>query len=505
MNPEKAILIILDGWGVGKKQPRNAIVAAKTPNFDFLKANYPFAQLKASGPAVGLPAGIMGNSEVGHLILGAGRVIDQDLVKINKACQDNSLLTNQVLLEAINQAKKSQRSLHFIGLVSDAGVHSNDKHLYKMCDLAARHGLKRVFIHAITDGRDTDPRSGQKFILNLEKHLKKSTGQIASVIGRYYAMDRDQRWERIKQAYDLLVKGQGQAVSSFKTAIKQSYQQGITDEFIKPLIKADDLGRPLTTIKTGDVVICFNFRTERLRQLTTALTQKNFPKLAMKKLFLHYYTLTKYDNFRGVKVIFNKDNIKDTVGEVVAKNKLSQLRLAETEKYAHVTFFFSGGQEKLFPKEDRQLIPSPKVTTYDLQPEMSASKVSQAAVRAINKQVYNFICINFANGDMVGHTGVFPAIVKAIETVDTCLGEVVAAALKNNYQVLITADHGNAESAVNSDGSPNTAHSLNPVPCLLISAKVKKINSGGLANIAPTILKMMNLKAPRQMTAKPLF
>jgi 2,3-bisphosphoglycerate-independent phosphoglycerate mutase len=504
MKKQKTILMILDGWGIGKKSTHNAVSSARTPELDYLFSRYPHSQLKASGLAVGLPAGIMGNSEVGHLNIGAGRVIYQDLVKINKACDDNSIGKNKMLLEALRQAKQEGGALHFIGLVSDAGVHSNDKHLYKMCDLAKKAGVKNVFIHAITDGRDTDPHSGLKYISRLENHLKKSTGEIATLVGRYYAMDRDKHWERIKKAYEMMVLGKGEVISSFKSAMQKSYQAGVTDEFMEPKVKVDKSGRPIGLIKPGDVVICFNFRTERLRELTIVLTQKNFPKFKLKTLALNYYTLTKYDDFKKVKVIFEKDNVQNTLGEVLADKKLKQLRLAETEKYAHVTFFFSGGREKLFAGEKRILIKSPRIATYDLRPEMSAPLIAEAAVKEINKEAVDFICLNFANCDMVGHTGVFSAIKKAVEAVDASVGRIAKAAIAHQYEIIIIADHGNAESAINKDGSPNTAHSLNPVPCLLISPRYQKIKNGVLADVAPTVLKMMDIKAPKEMTGKSL-
>ncbi|HZJ40817.1 MAG TPA: 2,3-bisphosphoglycerate-independent phosphoglycerate mutase, partial [Candidatus Saccharimonadales bacterium] len=502
MKKQKTILMILDGWGIGKKSMHNAVSSAKTPELDYLFAHYPHSELKASGLAVGLPAGIMGNSEVGHLNIGAGRIVYQDLVKINKACTDGSIGKNKVLLEALHKAKQKGKSLHFIGLVSDAGVHSNDKHLYKMCDLAKKIGVKNVFIHAIADGRDTDPQSGLKYISRLENHLQKSVGQIATLIGRYYTMDRDKHWERIKKGYEAMVSGKGELVSNFKLAIKNSYSRGITDEFMEPKVKVDEFGKPIGLIKSGDVVICFNFRTERLREITIALTQRNFPKFKMKMLSLNYYTLTGYDNFKKVKVIFEKDNVKNTLGEVLADKKFKQLRLAETEKYAHVTFFFSGGRDKLFLGEKRILINSPRIATYDLQPEMSEPLIAATAVKEINKESVDFICLNIANCDMVGHTGIFKAIVKAVEAVDIGVGQITKAALAHGYELVIIADHGNAESAVNKDGSPNTAHSLNLVPCLLVSSRYKKIKNGALSDVAPTILKLMDIKVPKDMTGR---
>lgn len=505
MKTKKVVLMILDGWGISREEKLNPIKQANTPNWDLLLANYPHSQLKASGLAVGLPTGIMGNSEVGHLNIGAGRVVYQDLVKINKACSDNSIANNKVLLEAFKKAKKNNRKLHFIGLVSDAGVHSNDKHLYKLCNLAKQQGIKNVFVHAISDGRDTDPKSGLKFISNLEKELQKTGGEIATLAGRYYTMDRDNHWERIKKGYDAMVLGHGELVTDFKSAIKKSYALGITDEFIEPKVKIDKNKQPVGLIKPDDVVVCFNFRTERLREITVALTQKNIPKFKMKTLSLHYYTMTKYDDFKGVKVIFDKENIKNTLGEVLEKNKLTQLRLAETEKYAHVTFFFSGGRDQLFRGEKRVLIKSPRVATYDLQPEMSAPKIAQAAIKSIKNEQPDLICINFANGDMVGHTGSFKAVVKAIEAVDDCVGQIARIAQQKDYDLVITADHGNAEEVVNKNGSINTSHSLNPVPFLLVSNDYEKVKNGCLADIAPTILKMMKLNVPKEMTGKSLI
>lgn len=505
MPSKKALLIILDGWGIGRDGDNNAISQASKKNWDSFMKRYPHSQLGASGLSVGLPEGVMGNSEVGHLNLGAGRVVYQDLVKINQACEDGSLGQNEILLRAFAEAKSSGRSLHFVGLVSDAGVHAMDSHLYKLCDLAKENGLDKVFVHAITDGRDTDPRSGAGYVNRLEEHLKNSTGTLASVVGRYYGMDRDQRWERIKIAYDLLVKGEGRRASDLVRAIKESYETGITDEFILPIIKEDETGNVLGVIKPDDVVVCFNYRTERLRELTEALTQADKPEFGLKTVALHYYTLTSYnDDYQKVQVIFPKEKLKETLGELVAEAGLKQLRLAETEKYAHVTFFFSGGSQAVFPGEDRILVPSPKVATYDLQPEMSAYQVKDEAVKAIKEKDYDFICLNFANPDMVGHTGVYPAIVKAVETVDECLGEIIPVAQKNDYEVIILADHGNAEQAVNGDGSPNTAHSLNPVPCLIISDRWSKVADGTLADVAPTILKILGLKKPAAMTGRSL-
>ncbi len=505
MNNKKILLIILDGWGIGKKNLNNPIFKAKTPNYDLFIKKYPNSQLKASGQAVGLPAKTMGNSEVGHLNLGAGRLIKQDLLKINESCKDNSLFKNKYLLEAISKAKIKNRSLHLIGLISDAGVHSHVNHLYKICELAKKNNLKKVYIHAIGDGRDTDPKSGLSYINKLEKRIKSSNIKIATLIGRYYAMDRDKNWQRTKIAYDMLVKAKGEKVVNLQKSIKESYSQGITDEFINPKILVNKRGKEISKIEKDDVVICFNFRTERLRQLTVALTQKNILKIKSKKLSLNYYTLTPYDDYKNVKTIFNHEKIVNTLGELISKYKLSQLRIAETEKYAHVTSFFSGLRKEAFKKEDRCLINSPKVATYDLKPEMSAYFIVQSFIKLINKKNYNFVCMNFANCDMVGHTGNFKAIVKAVEVVDSCLNKVVKEAQKNNYQIIITADHGNAEQAINLNGSFNTNHSINPVPCILISENYKTIKNGSLANVAPTILEMMAIKKPKEMSSSSLL
>jgi 2,3-bisphosphoglycerate-independent phosphoglycerate mutase len=500
----KVILMILDGWGIGDHSRNDAVFCAPKPNLDEFFEHYPNSCLKASGLSVGLPEGVMGNSEVGHLNLGAGRVIYQDLVRINLACADGSLANNTVLLEAFGLAKQPGRRLHFIGLLSDAGVHSMSSHLYKLCELASQNGLRDIFVHALGDGRDSDPRSGLGFVKEAEEKLGRSNAVLSTMIGRYYTMDRDKRWERIKEGYDLMTSGSGHRTEDFISAIEESYAAGITDEFLRPLVKTNGAGDPVGLIRPDDVVICFNFRTERLREITVALTQKDMPEFGLQTMPLHYYTLTKYDDsFVGVKAIFEKDKISNTLGEIVSRSGLRQLRLAETEKYAHVTFFFSGGREEKFVGEERILIPSPKVATYDLQPEMSAFAVKDALISNL-AQDFSFICLNFANCDMVGHTGNYPAIIKAVESVDTCVGEAVRSAQAHGYDVLIIADHGNAESAVNPDGSPNTAHSLNPVPCLLISSDYKKIRDGILADIAPTILKMMGLAIPDDMTGQTL-
>jgi 2,3-bisphosphoglycerate-independent phosphoglycerate mutase len=502
----KAILIILDGWGIGDKSKADVIYSTDTPYLDYLNDNYPHSHLFTSGENVGLPDGQMGNSEVGHLNIGAGRVVYQDLVKINKAIEDNSISENPQLVQALTYAKENSKAVHFLGLVSDGGVHSLGTHLYKLCDLTKDYGLDKVFIHALTDGRDTDPKSGIGFVKELQEHLQHSNGKIASLVGRYYTMDRDKRWERVKEGYDLMVHGKGAKTTDILKAMQESYDKGVTDEFIKPIVVTNDDGEPLGKIQEDDVVICFNFRTDRLRQITTVLTQKDFPEFGMKTIPLEYYTMTTYDeSFNGIHVIYEKDNVQNTIGEVVSKKGKNQIRIAETEKYAHVTFFFSGGREKEFKNEKRLLVPSPKVATYDLQPEMSAYKVKDKIVEELKKQEADLVVLNFANGDMVGHTGIYEAIVKAVKTVDECVKEVVETAKANNYTALIIADHGNADHAINKDGSPNTAHSLNPVPCILVSGNYKNIENGILADVAPTLLSIMNIDIPQEMTGKVLI
>jgi 2,3-bisphosphoglycerate-independent phosphoglycerate mutase len=502
---KKVVLIIMDGWGEGPKTPANAIYMANTPFVDSLYTKYPHSQLLTSGENVGLPDGQMGNSEVGHLNIGAGRIVYQDLVKINVAIKDGSFYKHPVILQAINYAKQNNKKLHLMGLVSDGGVHSHINHLKALCDVAKQNQFNNVFIHCFTDGRDTDPKSGLGFIKELDAHLKTSSGKIATIIGRYYAMDRDRRWERVKLAYDLLVQGQGKKFMTAEAGILSSYDEGVTDEFIKPIVIADAQNPPLggrgAAIEPGDAVICFNFRTDRCREITQALTQKDFPEQGMQTMELHYTTMRNYDDtFKNVNVIYEKDNLEMTLGEVLEKNGKTQIRIAETEKYPHVTFFFSGGREKEFNGEKRILISSPKVATYDLQPEMSAVQVTDAIVAELQKGEADFVCLNFANPDMVGHTGVFPAIIKAVETIDTCVQRVVEAGLKSDYSFLITADHGNADYAINEDGSPNTAHTTNPVPLFLINSDYKKISNGRLCDLAPTILKMMNIDVPKEMT-----
>ena len=501
MTNNKAVLIILDGWGIGDGTKSDAIANAKTPFYNSLIANYPHSTLKTSGEDVGLPAGQMGNSEVGHLNIGAGRVVYQDLVKINLACRNNSIDKNPVLLETFNYVKQNNKSLHLIGLVSDGGVHSSQEHLHHLLNVAKENNVEQVFVHAFSDGRDTDPKSGYGFIEQLLTHMKLSTGKLASITGRYYAMDRDKRWERVKIAYDGLVNGIGTNTTNGLTAIHQSYNEGITDEFIKPIILTNTNGSPIATIKEGDAVICFNFRTDRCREITSVLTQKNIPDHGMKIIPLLYITMTNYDHtFKNIQVMYAKDDLKMTMGEVVSKANLKQIRIAETEKYPHVTFFFSGGREQEFQGESRLMIPSPKVATYDLQPEMSALEVTKAIIPELEKGSADFVCLNFANTDMVGHTGDYAAVVKAAETVDACLQKVVEAGIKNNYSFIIIADHGNADFMINADGSPNTAHTLNPVPCVLIDPRFKKINNGRLADLAPTLLTMMGVAIPEEMT-----
>ena len=501
MESKKLVLLILDGWGYGKKDKSDAAYAAKTPFFDSLLQNYPSSKLEASGEAVGLPAGQMGNSEVGHMNLGAGRVVYQELGRINKAITDRTLHTNETLLNAFSYAKANNKPVHFIGLVSDGGVHAHINHLMALCDAAKEQGLSDVFVHAFLDGRDTDPNGGLNYITALDKHLENSASKIASIVGRYYAMDRDNRWERVKLAYDVMVNGIGAKFTSPELAVQQSYTEGITDEFINPVVITDDQGNPTATIKEGDVVICFNYRTDRGREITQALCQKDFPEQCMTKLPLYYVTMTSYDeSFENVNVVFTKDDLNNTLGEVLEANNKNQIRIAETEKYPHVTFFFSGGREKEFHNEKRILVPSPKVATYDLQPEMSAAGITEAITKELKSQWPDFVCLNFANPDMVGHTGVFEAVIKAVETVDTCAQTVVETGIANGYSFIILADHGNAEFMLNADGSVNTAHTTNLVPCILIDKDYKTVADGKLGDIGPTVLKIMGIEAPAIMT-----
>ncbi len=497
--------MILDGWGIATNKKVSAIDQAKTPFINSLYGKYPHSKLEASGLAVGLPAGQMGNSEVGHMNIGAGRVVYQDLVRVNKAIEEHEIDTNPVLVDAINYAKKNNKNFHLIGLVSDGGVHSHIDHLKGILSIAQASGLKNVYVHAFMDGRDTDPKGGYGYLKDLLAHMKATTGKLASIVGRYYAMDRDKRWERVKLAYDLMVKGVGEKATDPLQAIQQSYDKNVTDEFILPISVLND-GKT-ATIEEGDVVLCFNFRTDRGRQITQALTQQDFPEQGMKKLNLYYITLTNYDDtFRDVKLIFDKDNLEKTLGEVVAVAGKKQIRIAETEKYPHVTFFFSGGREEVFNGEKRIMCPSPKVATYDLKPEMSAHDIKDKIIPELNSKEPDFICLNFANPDMVGHTGVFEAAVKAVETVDYCAQQVTEAALKNGYATIIIADHGNADIMINEDGTPNTAHTTNLVPCILVDDTYKgKLSDGKLGDLAPTILKLMGIPQPAEMSGNVLL
>jgi 2,3-bisphosphoglycerate-independent phosphoglycerate mutase len=504
---KKVLLMILDGWGIATNKDVSAIDKAKTPFVNSLYGKYPHSKLEASGLAVGLPPGQMGNSEVGHMNIGAGRVVYQDLVRVNKAIEEHELDDNAVLNEAFDYARRANKNIHLIGLVSDGGVHSHIEHLKGLISIANSRGVKNLFVHAFMDGRDTDPKGGVGYLSDLIAHLNKTTGKLATIIGRYFAMDRDKRWERVKLAYDLMVHGTGEKTSDPIQAVQKSYSNNVTDEFIKPIVIQDGLGNPTATIKEGDVVLCFNFRTDRGRQITEALTQQDFPDFGMKKLNLHYITLTNYDDsFQNVKLIFDKDNLEKTLGEVVSAEGRKQIRIAETEKYPHVTFFFSGGREKPFEGESRILCPSPKVATYDLKPEMSAHDIKDKIIPELEKRSADFICLNFANPDMVGHTGVFEAAVKACETVDFCAQKVTEAALRSGYATIIIADHGNADIMINEDGSPNTAHTTNLVPCILVDDTYKgKLKNGKLGDLAPTILTLMGIQIPTQMTGHVLL
>ncbi|MFV0248812.1 MAG: 2,3-bisphosphoglycerate-independent phosphoglycerate mutase [Tenacibaculum sp.] len=503
---KKVVLIILDGWGVTQVPKASAIHKAKTPFIDSLYDKYPNAVLRTDGLHVGLPEGQMGNSEVGHINLGAGRVVYQNLAKINKAVYDNSLTSEPELLKAFNYAKSNNKDIHFLGLVSNGGVHSHLTHLKGLLKAADDFQIKNIYLHAFTDGRDCDPKSGKFFIREIEKYMYKTTGKLATVIGRYYAMDRDKRWERTKVAYDALVNGKGNFSKNAIASIEQSYDSNITDEFIKPIIMVDDNKTPIATVKQNDLVIFFNFRTDRGRQLTRVLSQQNFSEYCTKKLPLYFVTLTNYDStFKNIKVVYDNKPLKNTLGEVLERSGKKQIRIAETEKYPHVTFFFSGGREEKFKGEKRILCPSPKVATYDLQPEMSAFAIKDALVLELKKKEADFVCLNFANPDMVGHTGVFNAAVKACEAVDNCIEKIVVTALQNQYTCLVIADHGNCETMINPDGSPHTAHTTNPVPVILVDAEIKSIKNGVLANIAPTILQLLGLEQPKEMTKHSLI
>ncbi|MDR0834757.1 MAG: 2,3-bisphosphoglycerate-independent phosphoglycerate mutase [Candidatus Symbiothrix sp.] len=507
MSKKKALLVILDGWGFGDHTKRDVIYSTPTPYWDELLKNYPYSELQASGENVGLPDGQMGNSEVGHLNIGAGRVVYQDLVKINKACRENTILENEEIKRAYSYAKKNGKQIHLMGLVSNGGVHSSLEHLLKLTDISKDYGVDKTFVHCFMDGRDTDPKSGAGFLKELERHLKKSAGHIASVIGRYYAMDRDKRWERVKEAYDLLVNGIGAPTEDPVDAVEQSYLDGLTDEFIKPIVCVKD-GKPLAVIQEGDVVIFFNYRNDRAKELTVVLTQQDMPEQGMHTVpNVQYFTMTPYDpTFKNVHILFDKDNVNNTLGEYLSSKGLSQLHTAETEKYAHVTFFFNGGREAPFDAEERILVASPKVATYDLQPEMSAGEVKDSLVKQIQSQKFDFIVVNYANGDMVGHTGVYGAIEKAVVAVDAALKDTIEAAKANGYDAIVIADHGNADYAVNDDGTPNTAHSLNPVPFVYISNdKNAKVENGKLADVAPSILHILGLPQPKEMTGKNLI
>ncbi|MDR1524080.1 MAG: 2,3-bisphosphoglycerate-independent phosphoglycerate mutase [Tannerella sp.] len=503
----KALLIICDGWGLGDREKDDVIYNTPTPYWDYLLNTYPNSQLQASGENVGLPDGQMGNSEVGHLNIGAGRVVYQDLVKINKACRDNSILENPEIKCAYEYAKNNDKQIHFLGLVSDGGVHSSLDHLFKLTEISKTYGITKSYVHCFMDGRDTDPKSGRGFIEQLEKHLAGTGGKIASIVGRYYAMDRDKRWERVKEAFDLLANGTGKPAEDMLKAMDESYAENVTDEFIKPIVHVEN-GKPVAVIKEGDVVVFFNFRNDRAKELTIVLTQQDMPEAGMKTVpGLQYFTMTPYDaTFKGLHVLFDKENVDNTLGEYLASKSLKQLHIAETEKYAHVTFFFNGGREAPFNGEDRILVPSPKVATYDLKPEMSAYEVKDKLVEAIRTGKYDFIVCNYANGDMVGHTGIYEAIEKAVIAVDACLKDTVEAARANGYDVIIIADHGNADHALNEDGSPNTAHSLNPVPFVYVTSNPPASVSGGiLADVAPSLLHILGLEQPKEMTGRNLI
>jgi 2,3-bisphosphoglycerate-independent phosphoglycerate mutase len=507
MNTNHLILVILDGWGHGQKYEADAIAHANTPVMDGLYKKYPNSELVTYGEMVGLPEGQMGNSEVGHLNIGAGRIVYQELARINKAVRERELHTHPVLMEAFQYAKSNNKPVHFMGLLSDGGVHSHIDHLLALCDATQQQGLEKVYVHAFMDGRDTDPKSGLGFLQKLLQHIDNQNVELASVVGRYYAMDRDKRWERVKLAYDLLVNGIGERTNDVLSTVTSRYTKDETDEFLTPIVCTDNFGKPTAAIQDGDVLICFNFRTDRPREISTVLTQKDMPEFGMKKLGLHYVTMSRYDEtFQNIHVIFEKDNLYNTLGEIISKNGLTQMRIAETEKYPHVTFFFSGGREEPFEGERRFIIPSPKVATYDLKPEMSAIEVANAAIADIEANQPNFICLNFANADMVGHTGVWSAAIKAAETVDACLGRLLETALGHGYEAIVIADHGNSDYLVNEDGSPNTAHTMNPVPCIYVSQHpgAAVIKNGKLGDLAPTILSLMGIEPPKEMDGEVL-
>ena len=504
---KKICLLILDGWGIAPKSNFSAIEMAKTPFIENLLKEHPNARLYTHGENVGLPKGQMGNSEVGHMNIGAGRIVLQDLMRINKAIEEKSIIKNKILNNAIDYSIENNKKIHFLGLLSDGGIHSHIEHLFALLELTKLKKVNNVFVHAFTDGRDTDPKSGIKFVEMLENKIKNSNAKLASIIGRYYSMDRDKRWDRTKIAYDLLINGKGIKTKNFKNLIKKNYDAGITDEFINPMVKVDENDSPIGKINHGDTVIFFNFRNDRVRQITEVLSQNKNIEFNMNPLNLLYITMTKYDErFKNISVLFVKENLTDTLGEVLFKKRKTQLRIAETEKYPHVTFFFNGGNETPFPGEERILCPSPKVATYDMKPEMSAYEVKDKVIEKIkNQNSPDFICLNFANPDMVGHTGKIKAAVKACETVDKCLQEIVPVSIKNNYSLLIISDHGNCEKMKNDDGSPNTSHTQNPVPIILIDKDYKDIKDGVLANVAPTILKLMNIKKPSSMKEEALI
>jgi 2,3-bisphosphoglycerate-independent phosphoglycerate mutase len=497
---KKVILMILDGWGITQDPKVSAIYNAKTSYIDSLYSKYANASLRTDGEYVGLPEGQMGNSEVGHMNLGAGRIVYQNLVRVNMAVKNKTLGKEKELLDAITYAKENNKNIHLLGLVSDGGIHSHIDHLKGLLDVAAEHQLKNVFLHAFTDGRDCDPKSGTHFIETIQNYMKETTGELATITGRYFAMDRDKRWERIKLAYDAVVNAEGKKSTDALKSLEENYANDVTDEFIKPIIMTNENGQPKAQIKAGDVVLFFNYRTDRGRELTEVLTQKDYPEFGMNTMPLYYVTLTSYDDtFKNVHIIYHTDNLENTLGEVLSKAGKKQIRIAESEKYPHVTFFFSGGRENTFENETRILCPSPKVATYDLKPEMSAFDIRDAIIPELDKKDVDFVCLNFANGDMVGHTGVMEAAIKACEAVDKCVEDVVASALKNDYTTIIIADHGNCETMINPDGTPNTSHTTNPVPVILVDKELKHIEDGVLGDIAPTILKLMGIEKPEVM------